>query len=289
MPIDSHIHLYPEFVFQDVEAWAAPRQENYWLSCVKPASGKSLQAWKTVDELLLDMDAAAVEKAVILAWYWENDYTCNENLDWQLKWFSQHPDRFVIFAPFNAKGGSKAIDRLKRAFDSGVRGIGEINPPAQQYRYDDPTLQQAIELAAKANAAVNFHVTDPATRDYPGKIATDFDSLYSLAAQHPATKFIFSHLGGLAPLTEDFAIPKNIWFDTAACPLLYDVNVYRKFCDKVGSDRILFGTDYPLRVFPRTVDSPDFITPLQQLENADLSKSEIQRIIGLNAKNLLNL
>ncbi len=203
MAIDSHIHLYPPHVYQDPSAWAKARGEKYWLSCVRPRKGKSLQAWKNVNELLADMDQAGIEKVVILAWYWENQDSCEENLSWQIEWFKAHPDRFIAFAPFNAKGGQIALDQLQLAFDVGFKGIGELNPPAQGYSYDDPYLTKALKLAALHEAAVNFHVTDPSTHDYPGKIDTPFTTLLDLAQDHPTNQFIFAHLGGCEPLRSE--------------------------------------------------------------------------------------
>ncbi len=289
MAIDSHIHLYPPHVYQDLSAWAKAFGEKYWLSCVRPRKGKSLQAWKNVNELLTDMDQAGIEKVVILAWYWENQDSCEENLSWQIEWLKAHPDRFIAFAPFNANGGQIALDQLQLAFDVGFKGIGELNPPAQGYRYDDPYLMKALKLAALHEAAVNFHVTDPTTHDYPGKIETPFSTLLDLARDHPSNQFIFAHLGGCEPLRSDEPIPGNVAFDTAACPLLYKESKYREFCDKVGSDRLLFGTDYPLRVFPRDENAPDFQAPLDELRQSGLTDAELEAITKTNAERIFNL
>ncbi|EDY83247.1 Amidohydrolase family [Verrucomicrobiia bacterium DG1235] len=290
MIIDSHIHLYPPSVYQNPQSWAEKRGEPYWLSCVQPAKGKSLQGWKTVPELLHDMDAASIDKAVLLAWYWENHDTCKESLSWQIEWIRNHPDRLIGFAPFNACGGQNALDLLKLAFDVGFKGIGEQNPPAQGYSYDDPILAEAIELSAAYGAnVVNLHVTDPTTHDYPGKIETPYESLLQLAREHPNTNFIFSHLGGCEPMRIQTKNPDNIYFDTAACPLLYKKPVYRDFCDTVGADKVLFGTDYPLRVFPKDENAPDFKAPLEQLRNSKLSDTDLLKIISGNAVNLFKL
>lgn len=289
MLVDSHIHLYPPVVCDDPAAWARKQDEPYWLSCVSPAIGKSLQAWKSVDELLRDMDQASVEKAIVMAWYWENHDSCVRNLDWQIKWIQAHPERLIAFAPFNARGGQAALEELQRAFEHGLKGIGELNPPAQGYAYDDPTLAQALEIAAHHDAAVTFHVTDPTTQNYPGKIETPFPSLLKLARDHPDTQFIFAHLGGGEPLRQNVSISPNISFDTAACPLLYKTPAYREFCDTVGSDKILFGSDYPLRVFPKNPDSPDFLAPLSELAQGSLNAQELGKIRGENIARILKL
>ena len=289
MIVDSHVHLYSEKVSQDPKTWGTQREETYWLSCVAPASGKSLQSWKTVDQLLHDMDSAGIDHAIIVAWYWENHDSCVENVSWQKEWIAGHPDRLSALAPFNAKGGSQAIELLKAAFDSGFKGIGELNPPAQGYSYDDPILSEAIDLASQYDGAVNFHVTDPCTHDYPGKIDTPYRELLQVADAHPNCRFVFAHLGGCEPLRSDLASRDNIYFDTAACPLLYKKPLYRKFCDTVGSDKLLFGSDYPLRVFPRDKNAPDFLAPLTELRDSQLTAEELKPITGVNARTLFKL
>lgn len=289
MIVDSHIHLYPPRVYENPRSWALERREDYWLSCVAPETGRSLQAWKSADELLRDMDDAQVDRAIVLAWYWQSQDTCLENVHWQIEWIKAHPNRLIAFAPFNSKGGKAAIELLKLAFDSGFKGIGELNPPAQGYDYDDPTLAEALDLAASYGAAVNFHVTDPTTHDYPGKIDTPFKYLLELAHRHPKTQFVLAHLGGCEPLRIDETLPANVVFDTAVCPLLYKKPVYREFCDKVGVDNVLFGSDYPLRTFPKNASSPNFSLPLEELRNGGLTHSELEKISGLNAARIFNL
>lgn len=291
MVIDSHIHLYPSFVYENASRWGNENSESYWLNCVLPDSGPQLQGWATVDQLLTDMDAAGVNKAVIQSWYWENHDTCIKSQSWQIDWVNAHPDRLMAFAPFNAKGGNKAIELLKHAFDSGLSGIGELNPPVQGYNYDDPILDQALLFAAQANKPVNFHVTEPTGRTHSGKTETPFGMLQAMALRHPNTKFIFAHLGGLLPFHEFNRHTKkalaNVWYDTAAVPLLYDKSVYRKLCDSIDPSRIIFGTDYPLRTFPKTQERPSFQNHLESLRSANLTEEELRGIIGKNLTDLL--
>jgi len=236
------------------------------------------------------MDAAGVERAILLAWYWESHDSCLENFQWQLDAIRKAPDRFLALAPFNAKGGASALALLRKAFDAGFAGLGELNPPAQGYPYQSDFLDQALSLAGEHGLVANFHATDPRSRDHPGKIETPFASLLSLANRHPHTRFIFSHLGGMEPLHNAQDLPENLYYDTAATPLLYkDPESYSALLRKASAEKILFGTDYPLRVFPRNPDSPDFKTPLEHLRSLPLSDVQLQLIASGNAKRLFNL
>ncbi len=285
MIIDAHVHLYPPSVYADPESWAKQRGERYWLNCVAPQRGPVLQGWASVAQLLSDMDDAGVEKAIVLGWYWENPDTCSENLKWQIEWIRQHPDRLVAYASFNATGGRRALDELARAFDAGIAGIGELNPPAQGYSYEDPYLDKALEFAAQHGKPVNFHVTDPQIGDYPGKIETPFQSLRKLALHHSKTTFVFAHLAGMMELPTLKAL-ENVYLDTAAVPLLYSDGIYQDAIDQIGAERILFGTDYPLRTFPKQQKAPDFATHLNALQACGLDPQDLESLLYKNARKL---
>lgn len=291
MIVDAHIHLFPEDAKTATASWATARDEPAWLACVKPASGPQLQGWSSVRQLLLDMDAAGVDKAVIQGWYWENADTCIEQNAWIAQAISSHRDRLFQMASFNAIGQQASLDDLAKTFDHGAIGIGELNPPAQGYTYRDETLADALDLAGAAGRCVNLHVTEPAGHDYPGKVETPLSELQALARRHPETRFIFAHLGGLLPFYEynptarkDLA---NVVYDTAAVPLLYSKEIYRALIDKVGRHRILFGTDYPLRTFPKTQTKPGFAEHLAQLRSCALSEEELRSVLGENAARVL--
>jgi len=282
---DAHIHLYPPSVYNNPENWATTKGEPYWLHCVAPSRGPRLQGWASIETLIRDMDAAKVAKAIVLGWYWESSAICVENIAWQGDWLESHPDRLLAFAPFNANGGQEAVESIDRAFDLDFVGIGELNPPAQGYSYDHTSLIAVIELAGDRGKWVNFHVTDPDTKDYPGKIDTPINELIELAQSFPATRFIFSHLGGMM-LLEELAKLENVYLDTAATPLLYDSAIYQAAVELVGANRILFGSDYPLRTFPKTQSQPDFVSHVRQIQNSSLSEQDKTLILGGNFQRL---
>ena len=73
---------------------------------------------------------------------------------------------------------------------------------------------------------------------------------------------------------------KNVYFDTAASPFLYDPEIYKYAVEIAGLDKILFGSDFPLLKPARY---------FKELENTGLAKTQIDAISGLNAAKLLKL
>ena len=73
---------------------------------------------------------------------------------------------------------------------------------------------------------------------------------------------------------------KNVYFDMAASPFLYEPGEVPTVAGLVGSDKILFGTDFPL-IQPQRL--------LRYLEEAGLEPKAHEAILHGNAARLLGL
>lgn len=253
--IDAHVHLYPPEVDRDPAAWAAARGERHWaLLCTrKRRDGRPVQSLPTLEALLRAMDEAGVDRAVLLGWYWEKPETCV----WQNRFFADcirsHPERLSACATFHPAAGEVTVRReLTRARDDGFVGLGELSPHSQGFTIDEPAFRAGLALAAEFQWPVNLHVTDPDARPYPGKIETPLTDFTRLAREHPRTTFVLAHWGALLPLRDPAARElRNVYYDTAASPLLYDAGVWARCGAVLPADRLLFGSDYPLNLYPR--------------------------------------
>jgi predicted TIM-barrel fold metal-dependent hydrolase len=281
--VDAHVHLYPPEVNRDPAAWAAANGEKHWaeLCTRKRKDGRPVQAFPSVDRLLRDMDAAGVAKAVLLGWYWEDHMTCVAQNRFYADCIRTHPDRLTAFATVQPKAGNVAFEEAVRAMDDGLAGFGEISPHSQHFAVDDPVWRQILMLAAEWKVPVNLHVTDPASGNYPGRVDTPLADFTRLAREFPATTFILAHWGGgLAWSAEATGLP-NVWFDSAASPLLYGPEAWAKA--KTG--RVLFGSDYPLILYPQAETAPGFGGLLNEARQAGASAATL----GGNALGLLGL
>ncbi len=280
MIIDAHTHRYSDEVIANPSAFASRTGEQKWLHMVTPSSQTSLQGWADRDQMLADMDNAGIDRCVLLGWYWENFQTCMEANDWHRRWIKQDPGRFFSFLAI--KPGIPSLkDYLKQAHEDGFRGIGESHPWVQGFSMQDKEWMGVMEFACAHSWPVNFHVTDPAGRDYPGKTLTPMDDFVWLANELPDLKIILAHAGALYALEN--SIPDNFYFDLAACPLLYSREIYQKLIDCTGAEKILWGTDYPLRIYPRTQKKPDFHTFLEELKSClQVGQDQFDAITGAN-------
>jgi len=292
--IDSHIHMYPAEVYADPIAWGTAHREPWWTYCVAPPHQPTLQGWATVDELLRDMDKAGVDRSVMLGWYWERQETSELQNSWFSEWVKAHPDRISGFAAVTASAGTRAVEATRRALDAGLCGLGELLPQAQNFSFKDDNWAALMALALEYNVPTNLHVTDPLSFNPESCTkATPLESYIELLRDFPENTFILAHWGGGIPFYELGPrlrpLFKNVYYDSAASPLLYDNKAYRLICDIVGPERMLFGTDYPLFTHPTIEKKPGFERDLADARAGGLTPAELELVLGESARRLLRL
>lgn len=294
MIIDSHIHMYPPAVYADPVAWAREMDEPYWGALMGDnPTGTTIQGWVTVEQLLADMDAAGVDRVVMQGIYFRHHQTCVAQNNWYIDWCTQYPDRLLGFATVQPLAGRQALDEVKRAIDRGLVGIGEILPAAQGHSIRDDPFLAVVELAIELDVPLCLHGAEPVGHDYPGRVETPLQDYVWLARQYPALKLILAHLGGLLPFYElNRSVQngmRNVYYDTAAAPLLYRPDVYRTVAQIAGAEKVLFGSDYPLLIYPRRSRIPGFGDLLAEIRGSGLDEEQLTLILGGNIKKLLGL
>jgi uncharacterized protein len=288
--VDSHIHFYPEEVSADPVKWGTEHREPWWIDCVAPPGRRSIQGWASAATLLRDMDRAGIEKCVLLGWYWEKQETCDLQNAWFNGLIKAHPDRLLAFATVQPRAEQAALNSLQRALDAGFCGVGELFPQAQEFAYDNPHFLRILQIATDRGTPVNLHVTDALVPTKAAIRATPLENFIRLAKDFPALKLILAHWGGGLPFHELNPrlreILRNVSYDCAASPLLYDKRVFRQVIDLVGADRVLYGSDYPLLLYPGEQREPEFKRFLNDVVTAGLTVEEQEKVLG---KNLLRL
>ncbi len=287
--IDAHVHLYPPELNRDPVGWAASHRELHWAKlCTRiRKNGWPVQAFPSVDELLRTMDAAGVDRAVLLGWYWENHGTCVWQNGFYADCVRSHPDRLSAFATVHPATGEKALAEIRRAHGEGLVGLGELSPHSQRVVLNDPNWKAVLTLAGELSMPVNLHVTDPVSGNYPGRVETPLVEFITLAQMFPKVNFILAHWGGRL-WRETSSLPLNVSLDTAASPLLYDAAIFSEGVQACGVDRVLWGTDYPLNLYPCD-ESQETMAGFLAEARAMLPAIAEQDVLGGNAARLLRL
>jgi predicted TIM-barrel fold metal-dependent hydrolase len=289
--IDAHVHLYPPELNRDPAGWASAHREPHWASlCArKRNNGRPVQAFPSLDDMLSSMDAAGVDRAVLLGWYWENHESCVMQNRFYAECVRAHPNRLAAFATVHPAAGEAALAEIRRAHGDGLIGLGELSPHSQHVALDDPRWLAVLELAGELGLPINLHVTDPSpiTGNYPGRVETPLVDFVSMAEAFPKVSFILAHWGGCW-WRHGVRFPDNVYFDTAASPLLYAPTVFAEAIAACGVGRLLWGTDYPLDLYPRdegTEAMGGFLTQARSV----LPAPSAGNVLGGNAARLLCL
>jgi predicted TIM-barrel fold metal-dependent hydrolase len=126
------------------------------------------------------------------------------------------------------------------------------------------------------------HSSEPVGYEYAGKGSITPDILYSFITAFPNLKIVCAHWGGGLPfyalMPEVAKALGNVFFDAAATVFLYKPEIFEQVSHIIGSDKILFGSDYPLMSQSRVI---------AQVQSARLSGDDKEKILGLNAQKLL--
>jgi predicted TIM-barrel fold metal-dependent hydrolase len=291
MIIDAHIHMFPEDI---EENWDTYAKRDAWfktLTEVTPTS-RVREVYATKEEALAAADKAGIDHLVMQGWYWRDHELCRRNNDALYRIILSRPDKFSAFASINPLFGDLAVDEVVRCHEMGFSGIGELGPGGNMYTLDSPELYGVLAMAETLSMPVSFHVGEPVGHVYPGKDMTELEGFYNLAQKFPDLTFIFSHLGGGLPFQEIRPHVRkafrNVYYDLAALPLLYDLRAIRAMIHLVGCERIVFGSDFPLTIYPGKTLEQDFSLFVEDIrENAGLSEYEWKRIMGENMQELL--
>jgi len=222
---------------------------------------------------------------VVFGFPWQEVERCRQGNDYVLESMVKFPDRFIGFITLPWGGSEEILKECERCIASGARGVGELAFYHQPLNHT--VLLQGeplVTIVEEKGVPLLLHVNEPVGHTYPGKVTIDFKALQDFIASHSELSIILAHWGGgfffFELMPEIKKITKNVFYDTAASPLLYHQQIFEVALKIVGEDRILFGSDFPL-LTPRKY--------FKEMEMAIASENILKQIKGGNARRLFGL
>lgn len=182
--------------------------------------------------------------------------------------YKEHSDVYLPGVVIHPDFKDESCEYIKKAHDNGIFLVGELTPYVYGWkRYMDAV--EIFEYAASMNMTISCHPTVP-------------DDMHALASQFKDTEIVYAHPSEGEYLKNNIELLQkhdNVYLDLSGSGI-HRYGVVRELINKVGSDRILFGTDYP-------ICNPACYVSCIMYEN--LTDNELELIMHKNAERVYKL
>ena len=163
----------------------------------------------------------------------------------------------------------ESVEELRRAKENGVKLIGELVPYAYKWQYNSYGFDEILDYTDNHDFIYSMHTTD-------------IDVMRNIAKKHRNTQFVFAHPGEQPQLLRHIEVMQecdNVYLDISGTGL-FRYGMLKHLVTKVGAERILFGSDYP-------ICNPGMY--IAGVEFEKISDRDKELIFAKNAKRLLGL
>ncbi len=236
-------------------------------------SNKGPNATYTVPNLIAEMDRAGVEKSVVLAL----DLRFGSDISGAYLDCTAGEDRLIPFCgvnPFSANWEKKMDDCVER----GARGL-KVHPYAHMAPPSHPKVMKLLERWNKTGFPVLFHTSYNGLEPSFLRKFSGMEFYEEPIRSFPETNFVLGH-AGMNFYPEAIKLVKtyeNAWLEIDGQP----PHQIQDMIEQVGSERMLFGTDWPF--YP-------LVMPLAKTLIATEGEPEARKnILSANAYRLLGL
>jgi hypothetical protein len=239
----------------------------------------------TAEDYLTKIQGLGIERAAALVIAPRGDLVLTRAVnDAVLQLCEKHDGFYFPVCSVHPSDGDQALAELDRVAAGGAMWV-KLHPNTQDFDVADPAVTAVVRKAAGLGLPVLFDAYSPWDAGQPGKFV-------KLAIEVPEAKLILAHGHGpgfSALLVYEILArypwwPRQVWIDiSATAPLLAGGPYVEQFVwvvRKVGIDRILFGSDYPL-YDPRVA--------LDAVNGLGLTQDELQAVLHDNARALLEV
>jgi hypothetical protein len=185
--------------------------------------------------------------------------------------------RIVPFGTFHP-GDTNWPAEIQRLRAANIKGI-KLHPEFQQIDLADPALCDFF-AEVERDFVVLIHVGDAIARrtnlSTPEKVAT-------IAQKFPNLRLIAAHMGGYRFWAEayDVLAGRNVYLDTSSVFPYLEMAKLRALVSKHGTERILFGSDFPIGSPQDDLNTLDKIGWLSSTERARISGGNCAELLGL--------
>ncbi|MDR0487685.1 MAG: amidohydrolase family protein [Treponema sp.] len=282
--IDFHVHVTPPDI---IDNWRKYAEKEPYFSLL---SSDKHNKFVTAEEVAASLEAGThsgqgeiFDKAVVFGFGFRDMGLCRYVNDYVIEKVREYPRLigFISVPPC----GDEAVREIKRCHNAGLKGVGELFPAGQEMEIENKKQTDAVcGICKELGLPVLIHADGPVGHYYTGKTDVRLSQLETFITNNPGLDIVLAHWGGgllfyetMPEIRRKF---RNVYYDTAASPFLYDERIYRAAKAMGLCEKIIFGSDFPL--LPPSLY-------FGGLEKSGLSAEEKQLILGGNAQRLLAL
>ncbi len=276
MKIDFHVHLTPPELIASWRTTCA--NEPYW----KLLAGSPKNKMADADTLVAELDKTGFDAAVAFGFSFTDMGLCRMVNDYTMEAQRRFPGRIIGF--MSVVPGAPGMEKeMLRCHAGGLHGVGELFPAGQPFQLTDAkTTDGFARVCETLRLPLILHANEPVGHYYEGKTNTRLPEFESFIERYPHLTVVLAHWGGgmcfyeLMPEMKEKL--RNVYYDNAASIFLYGSEIYRVAEAHGLTDKLLFGSDYPLV-------SPARYRP--GMEESGMSEQAIQKMLGGNAERIL--
>ncbi len=260
--IDAHCHIYPTKI-----AEAAVRGTDNFYDLHSVYDG-------TTDDLIAHGEDAGVDGFVVqsVATTPHQVTSINEFIAAEV---SKSGGRMTGLGTLHPDSEDIAAD-VKHLMELGLHGV-KLHPDIQQFKIDDYRCLKIYELCEQKGLPILMHTGD-SRYDYSNP-----NRLLPVLQIYTGLTVVGAHLGGWSVWSEaieTLAGLPNLYVDTCSCAAFMDTEQYRRTILAFGTDRVLYGTDYPMWPMEREIDT---------LLSLGFSEDDYRQIFAENAKTVFRI
>jgi uncharacterized protein len=276
MKIDCHVHVTPPDIIADWEKYA---DKEPYFSLI---SHSKVNKFATAEDVVSVLEKDGFDRAVIFGFGFNDMGLCRYVNDYVIEKTKQFPEKLTGFAV--VPPGKEAAKEIERCFNNGLKGVGELFPEGQSIDLVNKKETADLTGACKElGMPLLLHTNETVGHDYPGKTNIPMQHLEKFILNNPDLKIILAHWGGgifiYETMKEIKASFRNVYYDTAVTPYLFDERIYRAAKALSLCEKIIFGSDFPILPPSRYIKG---------LNNSGLSEDDKNLILGINAQKLIN-
>lgn len=260
MIIDAHAHIFPDKIAEKASAGISAFYEG----CCAAYNGM-------LSTLLEEGTAAGVDRFLVqsVATVPEQVQSINNFIAASV---SAYPDRLIGFGAIHPDY-EHIGEEIDRVISLGLKGL-KLHGDMQQFNLDDERAFPIYE-AAEGRLPILFHVGDPRYD------RTSPDRLFRVHKRFPKLTIIAAHLCGWTQWergVELFA-GSGVYSDCSSSLSALTPECAAEFIRKIGTDRVMWGTDYPLCGAKEELERFHKL-PLTEKEREDILSGNLRRLLG---------